>query len=242
MLNTLEYKNFGDKAILIAWEEKISPEIINEINVFKGAIVKNKEYQITDFIIGYNSLVLKYNEIINFQAEIQELKVIYNELNIKNSIAKHLWTIPVCYDLEYGFDLSNMSKELGVSVEEIIALHSSARYTVYFVGFLPGFLYLGGLDPTLELNRKSTPLLKVPKGSVAIRGKQTGVYPQESAGGWHIIGKTPINFFNLENDLPCFAKSGDQLKFEPVNKQEFQKIEIEISLGEYELSKTEIHD
>lgn len=242
MLNTLEYKNFGDKAVLIVWEEKISPEIINDINGYKEAIFKRKKEQIIDFIIGYNSLVLKYNEIINFNNEILELKVIYNELNIQNSIVKYLWTIPVCYDLEYGFDLSNMSKKLGVSVEKIIALHSSAMYTVYFVGFLPGFLYLGGLDATLELNRKSTPQLKVPKGSVAIGGKQTGIYPQDSPGGWHIIGKTPINFFNLENDFPCFAKSGDQLKFESVCKQEFQTIEIEISLGTYELSKTEIYD
>ncbi len=242
MLNTLEYKTFGDKGILIVWEEKISPVIINNINAFKSVIVKNKGNQISDFIIGYNSLVLKYNEIINFQAEIQELKIIYNELDNQNSIAKNLWKIPVCYDLEYGFDLSNMSKELRISKEEIIEKHNSVAYTVYFIGFLPGFLYLGGLDHTLELNRKSTPLLKVPKGSVAIGGKQTGIYPQESAGGWHIIGKTPINFFNLENDFPCFAKSGDQLKFESVSKQEFKKIELEISLGTYELSKTEIHD
>jgi inhibitor of KinA len=242
MIKEIKSNRFGEKAILLTWKNEISPKIIEDINNFKGSILQKKKTQIADFIIGYNSLLLKYNDEFNFSQEIEELKSLYGEGNVKSKNTKFRWEIPVCYDTNLGFDTENLSGKLNLSVDEIINIHSSLDYTVYFIGFLPGFLYLGGLDASLEVSRKATPLLKVPKGSVAIGGKQTGIYPQESAGGWHIIGRTPIDFFNKNEDTPCFAKSGDQLHFRPVSIEEYKKIEIEISLKKYELTKTIIHD
>jgi inhibitor of KinA len=127
---------------------------------------------------------------------------------------------------------------INLEIPEIIKLHSQNPYRVYFIGFLPGFLYLGGLNKQLFFDRKSNPRLKVAQGTVAIGGEQTGVYPSESSGGWNIIGKTPLVFFNIHEDIPCFAKAGDFIKFIPIDKEEFLKIKKEVKEGRYQFSKT----
>jgi inhibitor of KinA len=99
-------------------------------------------------------------------------------------------------------------------------------------------LYLGGLHKQLFFERKANPRLNVPKGAVAIGGEQTGVYPTESAGGWNIIGKTPVNFFNINEDNPCFAEAGDFIKFVPIDKNQFLQIEKEVKDASYKISKT----
>ena len=144
--------------------------------------------------------------------------------------------------MEFGIDLEALSNSINLSVEEIIELHSKPFYIIYFIGFLPGFLYLGGLDSKLQTPRKANPRLKVPKGSVAIGGNQTGIYPSESPGGWNIIGKSPINFFNLKNDTPCFAKPGDKLQFYPISKDKYSDIEVMVEGNVYQLESQKIND
>ena len=128
-----------------------------------------------------------------------------------------------------------VSKEKKLSKEVIIKRHSQAVYTVYFIGFLPGFLYLGGLDKSLYMPRKSTPRLQIEKGAVAIGGNQTGVYPSASPGGWNIIGNPPIAFFNPKLKTSCFAKPGDRLVFKPVSLKEYENIKILVDSGVYQL-------
>ena len=153
-----------------------------------------------------------------------------------------LWKIPVCYDAVFGIDLEAISKEKNLSKEEIIKRHSQAIYTVYFIGFLPGFLYLGGLDESLHVPRKSTPRLQIEKGAVAIGGNQTGVYPTESPGGWNIIGNSPIEFFNPKLETPCFAKAGDKISFKPITIQEFKTIKILVEAGVYQIESEVLYD
>ncbi|QTE23905.1 5-oxoprolinase subunit PxpB [Polaribacter cellanae] len=237
------YKPFGNTAILIEWQAIISEEILNDIILFRDKIQKEKSTLIADFIIGYNSLTLKYtNEISNYSDETQQLQSIYQQDLKRQQTEKFLWEIPVCYDLEFGIDLRELSEKSNINIEKIIKIHSKKIYTVFFIGFLPGFLYLGGLDSRLYFDRKPNPRLKVPKGAVAIGGKQTGVYPQESAGGWNIIGRTPIHFFNIKNENPCFAKAGDQVKFKAISLDEFYQTEKEITENKYLISKKLLND
>ena len=121
-------------------------------------------------------------------------------------------------------------------------MHSKAIYSVYLIGFLPGFMYLGGLDYTLHIPRKKEPRIRVPKGSVAIGGEQTGIYPQQSPGGWNILGNTPINLFDKSKDIPCFAKPGDKVKFFQISEDEYKLIEKEVELDLYELNKEVLND
>lgn len=219
----LTYKQFGEKAILIEWSRIINQEILQDILRFKNSVVSKKEVE--DIIVGYNSLTLKYSSyILNFSLEVEELKQLYAKSHTKTKVKNYIWKIPVCYDVAFGIDLQELSKAKKLSVKQIVELHTQPIYTVYFIGFLPGFLYLGGLEHQLHIPRKSNPRLRVNEGAVAIGGSQTGIYPQQSAGGWHIIGQTPVRFFNIEHKVPCFAKSGDKLQFVAVSINEFQQM------------------
>ncbi|SEE13665.1 inhibitor of KinA [Tenacibaculum sp. MAR_2010_89] len=243
MLKVLSYKPFGVKAILIEWEARISTVILNDIINFKTKISFSKNDVLDDCIVGYHSLTLVYKERINdFLREVESLKRLSLIEDIKNSTAKYIWEIPVCYDLQFGIDLEEMSRVKNINIDEIIKFHTQNLYTVYFIGFLPGFLYLGGLNKILYMNRKATPRLEVFEGAVAIGGNQTGVYPSKSPGGWNILGKTPVLFFNHNNSTPCFAKSGDKIRFKPVNLEEFKKLEKEIKNGNYIPVKEIIYD
>ena len=221
------------------WPARIDEEILQDIIQYQEQIMVYRKDHLEDCIIGYHSLTLLYSdEIADFSAEEEALASIYSEGGSMPEIAPTLWKIPVCYDERFGIDLEAMSDALRLSKEEIIQWHSQAIYTVYFIGFLPGFLYLGGLDHRLTIPRKADPRLDVAKGSVAIGGSQTGVYPMNSVGGWNIIGKTPISFFNVEHEHPCFARAGDKIQFIPIEVGEFNKLETMISRGTYQVSNS----
>tara|TARA_B100000809_G_C15104712_1_gene518289 strand:- start:534 stop:1265 length:732 start_codon:yes stop_codon:yes gene_type:complete len=242
LLDQLKYKQFGSRAILIEWPAKIDEKILKDILQFKNQITSNKKGLIEECIIAYHSLTIVYlKEIIDFSFEKKCLSSLYLEERSTSETTSFLWKIPVCYDMEFGIDLEEMSSTLNLSISEIVDLHAQTIYTVYFIGFLPGFLYLGGLDRRLEIKRKPNPRLYVAKGSVAIGGSQTGIYPMDSAGGWNIIGKTPLTFFNLNSDNPCFAKPGDKIQFVPISRDEFRKLEIKTKLELYEPSKIKLN-
>lgn len=236
------YKQFGEKAILVEWQAIIDDEILNDILLFVEKIKTNKEINCNDLIQGYNSLTIIYKEFIqDFEKEISLLQTVYSSPLKTAKQDYFLWEIPVCYDLEFGIDLQEISKKSNLEIDTIIKIHSESIYKVFFIGFLPGFLYLGGLHKKLFFNRKPNPRLHVAKGSVAIGGMQTGVYPQNSAGGWNIIGKTPINFFDVNKPKPCFAKAGDYITFKPFSMEEFHQLEKEIEDKNYQLIKTLQH-
>lgn len=243
MNKVLSYKPFGEQAILIEWPQYISDQILEDLLRFKEGIQKEKSHFIADYIIGYHSLTLKYKTpILNYTAEVETLKSIYKKDATSKKKPRFLWEIPVCYDLKFGIDLEEMALKSKLSIDEIRSRHAAKIYTVFFLGFLPGFLYLGGLHSDLFFDRKPTPRLKVPRGAVAIGGKQTGVYPCSSPGGWNLLGKTPIQFFDSTKKQPCFAKAGDQIKFKPISLAKFYQLEKEVAENKYTISKTLVHD
>lgn len=230
------YKRFGERAILIEWPAIIDEAILKDIISFKATIERNNIKEIIEIKLAYNSLLIIYNSIcIKYENCVKKLKSYYFLEDFKHDIVSNTWKIPVCYDTLFGIDLDAISKEKKLSKEVIIKKHSQAIYTVFFIGFLPGFLYLGGLDNSLEIPRKSNPRLQIKKGSVAIGGSQTGVYPNESPGGWNIIGNTPLEFFNPKINPPCFAKAGDKIKFKPITLNEYNDIKVLVDAGVYQL-------
>ncbi|HEX6847682.1 MAG TPA: 5-oxoprolinase subunit PxpB [Chitinophagaceae bacterium] len=129
-------------------------------------------------------------------------------------------SIPVCYEKEYGTDLNFIALINQIDVDEIIHLHTSAVYRVYMLGFLPGFAYMGMVNEKMATPRKQFPA-PVEAGSVGIAGRQTGIYPLRSPGGWQIIGRTPLNLFNKEKQNPTLFKSGDMVQFYSITGEEF---------------------
>ncbi|MGH8615730.1 MAG: 5-oxoprolinase subunit PxpB [Gammaproteobacteria bacterium] len=130
-------------------------------------------------------------------------------------LSSRLVEIPVDYGGEAGPDLEQVARRCGLSVREVIQRHAVADYTVYFLGFQPGFAYLGGLDPLIATPRRAEPRLAVPAGSVGIGGGQTGIYPAVTPGGWQIIGHTPLALFDPAREPPTLLLPGDQVRFVP---------------------------
>lgn len=130
-------------------------------------------------------------------------------------------TIPVCYDLEFGPDLEDIANHAKIPAREVIRLHSSATYRVHFLGFTPGFAYLGGLPEALHMPRLSRPRTHVPAGTVAIAGSQAGVYPVDSPGGWQLIGRTPVHVFDPNATRPALLGPGDLVKFSAIDRATF---------------------
>ena len=227
-----------NKAFLVEWEQKPSDKLLEIILSFKSAI--DKDAKVSRTVMGYQSL------LIHMKEEIQNMSLwneYLNELQIKiqpKRIDKgKIWKIPVCYDNIFAPDLIPLAKSLKIEVEELIQIHSETKYRVYFIGFLPGFLYLNGLDKRLHFPRKKKPQLKVPKGAIGIGGRQTGVYPNESPGGWHLIGKTPISLFDAKQKNPCFASPGDWLSFEPIDKRKYYELERKIQKDNFKMLPTQ---
>lgn len=238
MLSQLTYKPFGKNAILIEWPAIISDEVLQDIVRYKTKIERLLKLQ--DVIVGYNSLLLVYNfEIEKFHSKVAFLKELYFQKGITSIIRGVHWSVPVCYDPIFGIDLELISTRKKKSVEEIIRLHTEVVYKVFFIGFLPGFLYLGGLNSEISLPRKETPRLRVPKGAVAIGGGQTGVYPTESSGGWNILGNSPVSFFDIDKITPCFAKTGDKISFESISFEAYTSIKRQIENNTYQHKKIE---
>lgn len=232
----LTYKPYGERSILVEWPPEINENILQDVLNFKLNIQNNyikSKIQVTS---AYNSILITYNTTIdNINDEVLSLKSIYSSKKHTSKSTGMLWKIPVCYDDEFALDLSELSIEIKLSKSKIIELHSDTIYTVYFIGFLPGFLYLGGLDKSLHFPRKSTPRQLIKKGAVAIGANQTGIYPNESPGGWNIIGNSPISFFDASKDMPCFAKAGDKIQFVPISVMEYQNISTLVKEGVYQI-------
>jgi KipI family sensor histidine kinase inhibitor len=131
--------------------------------------------------------------------------------------------IPICYDLSMAPDLEHFAKHCGISTKEVVKRHSSGEYVAQLIGFLPGFAYLGGLDPSLSMPRLATPRPKVPAGALGIAGEQCALYPTASPGGWNLIGRTPIRLFNSAKNEPCAIGLGDRVRFVEISKVEFER-------------------
>ncbi|WP_442594057.1 5-oxoprolinase subunit PxpB [Neobacillus sp. D3-1R] len=179
-----------------------------------------------EVVPAYNTITVYYNPFIikdpfPYQyVKKQMVKILhsYHSLADEN---KRYFEIPVCYEGEFSPDLDELAKSIQITKEEIIQLHTKVVYDVVFIGFAPGFPFLYGLDEKLFYPRKTSPRLKVSQGSVGIAGKQTGIYPLDSPGGWQIIGRTPVKLFNFNNKKPTLFQAGDRIKFYPITLKEY---------------------
>jgi len=222
---SLSYRRFDSKSILISWPNLIENDVLLDVLSFKKSITLSNK-PLVEVIIAYTSLLVVYNNTIdNIYNEIKSLKTLYLNINDDINESKIIWKIPVCYDDYFATDLENISKNKNIEKDEIIELHYKNTYKVCFLGFLPGFLYLSNLNKRLYFPRKVQPDLNILKGSVAIGGNQTGVYPSNSPGGWNIIGNSPIDFINKDKlHKISFASPGDSINFYPIDIKEHNYI------------------
>lgn len=230
----LKYKRYGEQAILIEWPSEIDEILLQDLLFYKKLIENHYGKLIIEVISSYSSLLIYYRLTIeDVYDEILILKSLYQDPVVDQDITNRLWKIPVCYSPLYAPDLQVLADAKSITIEELIALHTAPIYTVYFLGFLPGFLYLGGLSEKLVTPRKASPSLEVKKGAVAIGGNQTGIYPTDSPGGWHVIGSTPITFFDVSLKEPSFVSPDDRVQFISINENKYNDISLLVDTAVY---------
>ena len=215
----------GEKVISLDWQVGIHPTFHNQLIIIRDQIEALLKPAIKESVLTYQSIMLFLHEDRSKNHVLKTLQEFNYEQTKRTSTKQQKWRIPVVYGQEFGPDLKSVALQNSMSKEEVVQQHSLVNYRVYFTGFMPGFLYLGGLPESIHTPRKKRPDFHVAAGSVAIGGKQTGIYPRESPGGWHVIGRTPIPMFRIDQSPPSPFKPGDSLQFYAVDLIEFNAIE-----------------
>ena len=231
---SIHFKPLGDSALFITFGDGISEEIHLSIKKFLSILEENNFNGLIEVVPSYTSICIYYDvyfvnkwntegsspyeKMVNYiKTLLQKKEVLINEKN-------RLIEIPVCYGGIYGPDLSEVASYNNLLEQQVINIHTENECLVYMLGFAPGFAFMGGMDEKIATPRKETPRLKIPAGSVGIAGKQTGVYPFETPGGWQIIGRTPLKLFLPEQNPPTLLRAGDRIRFVAISEQEYMEL------------------
>lgn len=207
----------GDALVLVEFDARIAPEINRRAVALAEAIGAARVPGVRDVVPAYSSVGVHVDPL-RFDGAALDAVVSHewDRATAPGEAPATVVEIPVCYGGAFGPDLEEVAAFSARSVEEVIATHAAGTYRVYMLGFLPGFAYLGGVDPAIAMPRRESPRTAVPAGSVGIAGTQTGVYPTECPGGWRLIGRTPMAMFDARRARPALLQPGDLVRFAPM--------------------------
>lgn len=224
----------SEQAVTIEFGHEISDNLLHRIGNYNNLLHQHPFPGLQTTVQAYSTLSVFYDPLQVIQAaelrgrdcfeKVQNYLLSLGEPNIAQTVSlAPPVTIPVCYGELYGPDIQEVADVNNLSIQEVISLHTQAVYTVYMIGFVPGFAYMGGMNEQLATPRKATPRQAITAGSVGIAGKQTGIYPLETPGGWQIIGRTPLKLFDATRTQPALLKAGDRVIFKSIPLQEFDQ-------------------
>ena len=222
----------GEGALLVELGDRVDPDVNARVHALARAVVQRIGAPVLEVVPSYASLLVVFDPL-RLSRERLETRVAALARKVEGIRAvppRRVIEVPVCYGGELGPDLEDVARAVALSPAEVIARHSAPVYRVYLLGFTPGFPYLGGMDPRLACPRLSSPRVRVPAGSVAIAGAQTGVYSVESPGGWRLLGRTPLRLFDPDPGArrPFLLAPGDGLRFVPVDRARFDALAAEV--------------
>ena len=218
-MNAVRILPAGDSALLVQLESRIDPAISGGVIALAGALQERFGAILRDIVVGYCSVTVYFNPL---SVDVAWLESVIEEMASgaldADPAAGPLLEVPVCYGGDLGPDLPDVARFARCSEEQAIALHSEVTYRVYVVGFVPGFPYMASVDPRLALPRRPSPRTRVPAGSVAVAAGQTGIYPADTPGGWHLIGRTRVKPYDPGRPEPILFKPGDRVRFVPIDR------------------------
>tara|TARA_Y100000590_G_scaffold222618_1_gene251947 strand:- start:155 stop:856 length:702 start_codon:yes stop_codon:yes gene_type:complete len=216
----------SEQAFLLDFGSEINLNLSKYVLAYGNSILneakKNKSLGILNCVPSYNKILIQFDPLSSNKTEIKNLLIFTNKKKFKFSNKKKIFKIPICYDDEFAFDLSDIEKKIKLNKNEIINLHLNREYYVYMIGFMPGLPFMGNIDFKLLTKRKLSPRAYVPAGSVGIVNKHCVIYPNDSPGGWNIIGRTPKKIFDSNSKNPSFLNAGCFVKFIKISKKEYQ--------------------
>lgn len=227
----------GDNAVIIELGEDMNIETQKKVEMISSFFDDHPPDWIIEYIPAFTTVAIFYDpvKVINihnngflkppYDCVCDDLKNMLTGVKVSETVEPRVVEIPVCYGGELGPDLDYVANSNGITTEEAIEIHSNGDYLVYMIGFAPGFPYIGGMSDKIATPRRESPRLKIPAGTVGIAGKQTGVYPIETPGGWQLIGKTPLKLFQPNEASPSLLKAGDKIRFKPITYKMYQELE-----------------
>jgi inhibitor of KinA len=219
----------GDRALVVEFGDAIDPALSTRIAALARRLRADPPPGVHDVVPTYATLALHYDPVAlgcddPYEILAEQVDAWLKAQAVDAQAAGRTLEIPVCYGGEFGADMAELAGRHGLAEQEVARLHCAPEYHVHMLGFVPGFAYLGGLDPKLATPRRDSPRARVPAGSVAIGGGQTGVFPLETPGGWHLIGRTPLRLFTPDTEPPCLLNAGDKVRFVPIDAAAFARL------------------
>lgn len=216
----------GDCAISIDFGQVIDPKINRHIRQTIERIQALQLDGIIELVPTYCALLVQYDAMLYSYIDMCNIiePTFSESVTDGDNEMVTVIEIPTVYGGEFGPDLGFVASHNNLSEEEVIAIHSGTDYLVYMLGFIPGFTYLGGMDPRIATPRLSSPRTLIPAGSVGIAGEQTGTYPSDSPGGWQIIGRTPVTMYDMSKEEAALLSAGDYVRYVPIDEQEYNRI------------------
>lgn len=233
---SVRYLSCGDTAFTVEFGNEISPEINGQVMALHGAIGMAKAAGelagVVETVPTMRSLMVTYDPLTTSRAELQPRidALIAGGLSAGGTTRRV--RIPCCYDdPDFAPDLAEVAERTGKTPEQVIAAHLASAFKVYVLGFMPGLAYIAGLEPSLYLPRRSQPRVRVPRSSVAVAMDMTTIYPFESPGGWHLLGRTPLLMFDQRREQPVFLAPGDRLTFERIDRATYDGMAAHAEAG-----------
>lgn len=227
----------GDGALTIEFGTSISPERAAEVAALEqtldAARARGELVGVIETVPSFRSLTVLYDPLLTGRAALDPvLRTLLAQRSAVQAATLRRWRLPVCYGGDFGADLMAVAVACSRPPDEVIGLHAGTEFTVYMLGFMPGFGFMGSLPEVLAVPRRTEPRLRVPAGSVAITGRLSAIYPFESPGGWQLLGRCPVPLFNPLAASPVLLAPGDRVCFEPVTAELHAELEAALGHGE----------
>lgn len=228
--------DLGDTAFTIEFGDRIDPVLQNQVRALDLAIDTARQRGELEGIIEtvptFRSLTVIYDPLVTSRKALTaRIAHILDEADEAATAEPRHWRLPACYEGDAAPDLEDVARRIDADTATVVQLHAGTEYVVYMLGFLPGFPFMGDLPERLRLPRRTEPRVRVPAGSVAIATGLTAIYPWESPGGWHLLGRCPVRLFDPTRSDPALLQPGDRVGFFPVGRDEYDALATELESG-----------
>ena len=226
----------GDGAVTIEFGDQITSQLVGRVaaldKLLQAARERGELAGVVETMPTFRSLTVLYDPLQTSRAALDPvLTALASQSEAAPTANGRRWRLPVCYGGEFGADLADVASATGLSPDAVVQLHADTELSVYMIGFMPGFPFMGDLPSALDMPRRREPRLRVPAGSVAITGSLTAIYPWQSPGGWQLIGRCPVPLFDAAAATPSLLAPGDTVRFEAITAQRLAELEAAITAG-----------